>query len=76
MEKERIYEGLASRCCEAPLEDAPKDYKYVKLNPDTRWYLCSECRAHWGYHRMRKNWRVDPYDYSNNSKVRAALGLD
>lgn len=69
-------EGLLSRCCEAPLEGAPKDYMYAVKNPDTRWFVCSECGAHWGYHRMKGTWKVDPYDYTENPKVRAALNLD
>lgn len=76
MAEERSYEDLVSRCCEAALQDAPDDYSYKTKNPDTRWFVCSECGAHWGYHRMKGNWKVDPYDYTNNPKVKAALGLD
>jgi hypothetical protein len=75
MSDKRIYADLISRCCEAELQDVPDDYPLKRLNPDTRWYVCTECGAHWGYHRMKGNWKVDPYDYSNNPKVKAALDL-
>ena len=68
-------EALISRCCEVALEAAPRSYRYVTKNPDTRWFVCSDCGAHWGYHRMKGTWKVDPYDYTNNPKVKAALGL-
>ena len=64
-----------SQCCDALMDNAPKDYMYVIKNPDTRWFVCTECGAHWGYHRMKANWKVDPYDYTNNPKVRECLGL-
>jgi hypothetical protein len=75
MAEERSYDYLPSRCCEAELQDAPDNYSYKNSNPDTRWFVCSKCGAHWGRHRMGGTWRVDPYDYSNNPKVKAALGL-
>lgn len=72
---ERKYEDLLSRCCNAELQDAPVDYAYKRNNPDTRWFVCTECSSHWGRHRMRGTWKVDPYDFSNNAHVREALGL-
>lgn len=76
MAEGRVYEDLHSQCCDAALRDVPPHYVYKIKNPDTRWYMCSECDAHWGYHRMKGTWRVDPYDYTDNVKVRAALGLE
>ena len=75
MAEERIYEDMHSRCCDAELQDAPADYMYKTKNPDTRWYVCTDCGAHWGRHRMKGTWKVDPYDYTDNDKVKAALGL-
>lgn len=63
------------RVCQTILEDAAKNYKYRRLNPDTRWFRCPDCEAHYGYHRMKGSWRVSPEDYSNNSKVRERFGL-
>lgn len=62
--------------CAEPLADAPRDYAYKKNNPDTRWFFCAECGCHIGYHRMKKKWKVDPYDLDGNNKVRAYFGLD
>jgi hypothetical protein len=76
MAEERTYEDIRSRCCDAALADAPDGYMYKVKNPDTRWFVCSDCGAHWGRHRMKGNWKVDPYDYTDNPKVRAALGLE
>lgn len=76
MSEERSYEELASKCCEAVLQDAPANYMYKVKQPDTRWFVCTDCGAHWGYHRMKGTWRVDPFDYTDNPKVKKALGLD
>lgn len=75
MAEERTYADMHSRCCDVALQDAPSDYMYKQQNPDTRWFVCTGCGAHWGRHRMRGTWKVDPYDYSENDKVKAALGL-
>ena len=61
--------------CTAKLESAPTDYKYRRLTPDTRWFWCSECEAHLGYHRMKAKWLVDPYDLDKSNKVREHFGL-
>lgn len=76
MTDSRSYEDLISRCCEAELQDAPDDYQFKKLNPDTRWFVCPDCDAHWGYHRMKGTWKVDPYDYTHNPRVKHILGLE
>jgi hypothetical protein len=76
MVEERSYADMHSRCCDVPLVDCAEDYRYRAHNPDTRWFQCPECGAHWGRHRMKGTWKVDPYDYTNNPKVRAALGLE
>jgi hypothetical protein len=62
--------------CTGVLEDAARDYSYKRNNPDTRWFFCAECGCHLGYHRMKKKWKVDPYDLNDNNKVRAYFGLD
>jgi hypothetical protein len=61
--------------CTGVLEDAPKTYRYRRVNPDTRWFVCPECECHLGYHRMKKKWKVDPYDLDKNEKVRGYFGL-
>ena len=61
--------------CINVLESAPKDYKYARLNPDTRWFFCEDCETHLGYHRMKGIWKIDPYDYSSNNKLRDRIGL-
>lgn len=75
MAEERTYDRIHSKCCDVELQDAPDDYRLKTTNHDTRWFVCTECGAHWGRHRMKGTWRVDPYDYDNNPKVKAALGL-
>ncbi len=61
--------------CTSILENAARDYKYRRLNPDTRWFFCEDCESHIGYHRMKGTWRIDPYDYTNNNKLRERIGL-
>ena len=61
--------------CTGVLENAEKEYDYKRNNPDTRWFWCEECECHLGYHRMKKKWKVDPYDLEDNNKVRAYFGL-
>ena len=51
------------------------NYSYKRSNPDTRWFWCEECKCHLGYHRMKKKWKVDPYDLNSNDTVRAYFGL-
>lgn len=58
-----------------PLESVGKEYRYRRLNPDTRWFRCPECDCKIGYHRMNKSWRVDPYDLDFNDKLRNCFGL-
>ena len=62
--------------CTTELEDAADDYDYKRNNPDTRWFFCPDCECHLGFHRMKKKWKVDPYDLDENNKVRAYFGLD
>ncbi len=61
--------------CTNLLASAEKGYKYARLNPDTRWFFCEDCETHVGYHRMKGTWRIDPYDYTNNDKLRERIGL-
>lgn len=61
--------------CTTELVDADRDYAYRKNNPDTRWFVCPDCDCHLGYHRMKKKWKVDPYDLDANNKVRSYFGL-
>ena len=61
--------------CTNILESADADYQYARLNPDTRWFYCEDCETHVGYHRMKGTWKLDPYDYSNNNKLRERIGL-
>ena len=61
--------------CIGLLEKAAQGYQYAHLNPDTRWFYCEDCTVHVGYHRMKGNWKIDPYDYSNNNKLRERIGL-
>jgi len=75
MAEERSYEDIRSKCCDASMTDAPSDYRFLRMMPDTRWFICDDCGAHWGRHRMKGNWKVDPEDYTHNDKVKAALGL-
>jgi len=62
--------------CTEELTNAERTYKYRRMNPDTRWFFCSDCNCHLGYHRMKKKWKVDPYELDKNDKVRAYFGLD
>ena len=48
--------------CSTPLTDAPTNYMYRRLHPDTRWFWCESCQSHLGRHRMRRSWTIDPYD--------------
>ena len=43
MVEERIYPDIHSKCCDAHLQDAPDDYRYKIKNPDTRWFVCTDC---------------------------------
>ncbi len=61
--------------CTSLLDKAARDYKYARLNPDTRWFFCPDCESHIGYHRMKGSWKIDPYDYTNNNKLRERIGL-
>jgi len=61
--------------CTNLLASAEAGYKYARLNPDTRWFFCADCETHVGYHRMKATWRIDPYDYTNNDKLRERIGL-
>jgi len=61
--------------CTEELKDAEKTYKYRRVNPDTRWFFCTDCNCHLGYHRMKKKWKVDPYELDANDKVRSYFGL-
>ena len=49
--------------CVSVLSSAEYGYKYSRLNPDTRWFWCSNCEAHLGYHRMKRSWKIDPSDF-------------
>lgn len=51
------------------------NYLYKRTNPDTRWFWCADCGCHLGYHRMKKTWKVDPYDLNVNDKIRGYFGL-
>ena len=61
--------------CTNVLESAETGYKYTRINPDTRWFWCADCESHVGYHRMKGSWKLDPYDYSSNNKLRERIGL-
>lgn len=61
--------------CTEILDVADRNYTYKRNNPDTRWFWCEECECHLGYHRMKRSWKVDPYDLDANNKVRAYFGL-
>lgn len=61
--------------CITPLESAARHYQYARLNPDTRWFYCPDCEAHLGYHRLKGTWKLDPYDYTGNDKLRERIGL-
>ena len=61
--------------CITTLAKAKKGYRYIILNPDTRWFYCPDCESHVGYHRMKGSWKIDPYDYTNNDKLRERIGL-
>ncbi len=67
--------ALCPMCTE--VLDSPPDpyYIYKRNNPDTRWFWCTTCKCHLGYHRMRKKWKVDPYDLNSNETVRGYFGL-
>lgn len=62
--------------CQTPLDSVPKDYEYARMNPDTRWFWCTGCKAHLGYHRMKGDWKVDPYDLEESPELRAHFGLE
>ncbi len=61
--------------CTTELGSAPTDYKYRRNVPDTRWFWCEDCGAHFGYHRMKAKWLIDPFDLNNNNKIREHFGL-
>ena len=61
--------------CTTVLNDVSKAYTYAQHNPDTRWFWCSACESHLGYHRMKAKWLVDPYDLDQSNKVREHFGL-
>lgn len=62
--------------CQEHLDPAGNDYEYSRLNPDTRWFWCPECEGHLGYHRMKKRWRVDPYDLNSSPALREYFGIE
>jgi len=61
--------------CTTTLASAPKEYTFAQHNPDTRWFWCSACESHLGYHRMKAKWFVDPYDLETSTKIRDYFGL-
>jgi hypothetical protein len=61
--------------CTEVLENTERNYDYKRNNPDTRWFFCPECKCHLGFHRMKRKWKVSPYDLENNSVVREFFGL-
>lgn len=61
--------------CQEYLENAGNDYEYKRLNPDTRWFWCGSCEGHLGYHRMKKRWKVDPYDLNESPAFREFFGI-
>lgn len=73
-------EGLANvpicPICHTYLENAAQAYEYKRLNPDTRWFWCPSCEGHLGYHRMKKRWKVDPYDLNTSASFKAFFGVD
>jgi hypothetical protein len=72
-------EGVANKpicpVCHGYLESAASDYTYKRLNPDTRWFWCENCQGHLGYHRMKKRWKVDPYDLEDSQAFRNFFGV-
>jgi hypothetical protein len=73
-------EGLENKpvcpVCQSYLENAEDGYDYKRLNADTRWFWCDTCEGHLGYHRMKKRWKVDPYDLQESAAFRAFFGVD
>ena len=61
--------------CTTPLSDVEEGYRYAYNNPDTRWFWCEECKGHFGYHRMKANWRVDPFDLESSDKLKEQFGI-
>lgn len=61
--------------CQGYLEDAERDYEFRRQNPDTRWFYCSGCDGHLGYHRMKKKWKVDPYDLNDSAAFKEFFGV-
>ena len=61
--------------CVEPISTAPEGYMYRKMEPDTRWFYCGACDCHYGYHRMKKTWKVSPHDLDTNNTVREHFGL-
>ncbi len=72
---ENLPSGPLCPICTNSIEDADSNYKFKRLQPDTRWFYCEDCTAHVGYHRMKATWRLDPEDYSTNDKLRERIGL-
>jgi len=62
--------------CTEELENTPKEYTYAQHNPDTRWFWCSSCQSHLGYHRMKAKWSIDPYDLDKSNTLREHFGLE
>jgi len=62
--------------CQSYLEKPGADYEMPRLNPDTRWFWCPDCEGHLGYHRMRKAWKVDPYDLESSERFREFFQID
>ena len=61
--------------CTEELSNAPDSYIYKRNNPDTRWFYCTTCDCHLGYHRMKGAWKVDPHDLNTNDTIRGYFGL-
>lgn len=62
--------------CQSYLSNADKSYEYRRSNPDTRWFYCSSCKGHLGYHRMKQRWTVDPYDLNTSIIFREFFGVE
>ena len=62
--------------CLNTLELPDDSYEYIRIEADTRWFFCVGCDAHFGYHRMSKKWKVDPYDLDTSAEVRKHFGLE
>lgn len=79
VESELNIEGVDNKpvcpICQGYLEDPQPGYGYRRHNPDTRWFWCGTCEGHLGYHRMKRRWRVDPFDLNSSSTFREHFNL-